>query len=59
MEHVLLLDMAILTGFKGSIDIEGWYDPVYRDAFEMTGQARALAYLKECRGGARYVPYVA
>ena len=45
-----------LAGFKGSIDIEGWHDPVYRDALEMTGQARALAYLKDCRGGTRYVP---
>ena len=45
-----------LAGFKGSIDIEGWHDPVYRDALEMTGQVRALAYLKECRGGTRYVP---
>ena len=44
------------AGFKGSIDIEGWHDPVYRDALEMTGQVRALAYLKECRGGRRYVP---
>ena len=48
-----------LAGFKGSIDVEGWHDPVYRDALEMTGQARALAYLKECRGGAHYVPDVA
>jgi sugar phosphate isomerase/epimerase len=38
-------------GFKGSIDIEGWHDPVYRDALEMTGQVRGLHYLKECRGG--------
>jgi sugar phosphate isomerase/epimerase len=45
-----------LAGFKGSIDIEGWHDPVYRDALEMTGQVRALAYLKECRGGPQFVP---
>lgn len=38
-------------GFKGSIDIEGWHDPVYRDALEMTGQVHALNYLKRCRGG--------
>ena len=38
-------------GFTGSIDIEGWHDPVYRDELEMTGQVRALHYLKECRGG--------
>ena len=40
-----------LAGWSGSIDIEGWHDPVYRDALEMTGQVRALNYLKECRGG--------
>jgi sugar phosphate isomerase/epimerase len=38
-------------GFKGSIDIEGWHDPVYRDDLEMTGQVHALKYLQWCRGG--------
>ena len=41
--------------FQGAIDIEGWHDPVYRDELEMTGQVRALRYLKECRGG-EFVP---
>jgi sugar phosphate isomerase/epimerase len=40
-----------MNGFTGSIDIEGWHDPVYRDDLEMTGQVRALHYLKACRGG--------
>jgi sugar phosphate isomerase/epimerase len=39
------------AGFQGSIDIEGWHDPVYRDELEMTGQVHALNYLKQCRGG--------
>jgi len=39
-------------GFRGSIDIEGWHDPVYRGDLEMTGQVHALQYLKWCRGGA-------
>lgn len=39
------------AGFKGSIDIEGWHDPVYKDALEMSGQVRSLNYLKDCRGG--------
>jgi len=39
------------NGYEGNIDIEGWHDPVYRGELEMTGQARALKYLKECRGG--------
>ncbi|MGC9452620.1 MAG: sugar phosphate isomerase/epimerase family protein [Oceanipulchritudo sp.] len=39
------------VGYTGSIDIEGWHDPVYRDDLEMTGQVHALQYLKRCRGG--------
>ena len=44
-----------LGGFKGSIDIEGWHDPVYRDLLEMTGQVHGLNHLKRCRGGS-FVP---
>lgn len=40
-----------LAGWTGSIDIEGWHDPVYRNALEMTGQVRALDYLRNARGG--------
>ncbi len=40
-----------LAGWSGSIDIEGWHDPVYRDELEMTGQVHALNHLKRCRGG--------
>lgn len=36
-------------GFQGSIDIEGWHDPVYRGELEMTGQVHGLNYLKGCR----------
>lgn len=36
--------------FKGSIDIEGWHDPVMRGNLEMTGQVAGLRYLKQCRG---------
>lgn len=39
-------------GFAGSIDIEGWHDPVYREEMEMMGQVHGLNYLKQCRGGA-------
>jgi sugar phosphate isomerase/epimerase len=42
-------------GYTGSIDIEGWHDPVYRDDLEMTGQVHGLNYLKRCRGG-DYIP---
>ena len=44
-----------LAGYKGTIDIEGWHDPVYRDGLEMTGQVHALNYLKTCRGGANFI----
>lgn len=39
------------VSYEGTIDIEGWHDPVYRGELEMTGQVAALKYLKECRGG--------
>lgn len=42
-------------GFRGSIDIEGWHDPIYRDELEMTGQVYGLNYLKRCRGG-EFIP---
>ena len=38
------------NGFRGSIDIEGWHDPVMRGDLEMSGQVRSLNYLKACRG---------
>ncbi|MFT5412916.1 MAG: sugar phosphate isomerase/epimerase [Verrucomicrobiales bacterium] len=37
------------VNFHGSIDIEGWHDPVYKDDLELSGQVHALAYLKSCR----------
>jgi sugar phosphate isomerase/epimerase len=43
------------SGYTGTIDIEGWHDPVYRGDLEMTGQVHALNYLKTCRGG-MFVP---
>ncbi len=43
------------NNFRGSIDIEGWHDPVYSGDLEMTGQVYGLNYLKACRGG-DYVP---
>ncbi len=42
-------------GYAGSIDIEGWHDPVYKNDLEMTGQVAGLNYLKQCRGG-NFVP---
>lgn len=42
------------AGFQGSIDIEGWHDPVFKDELEMTGQVHALNYLKSCRRDESY-----
>ena len=50
-----IISILRMAGYKGSIDIEGWHDPVYRGELEYTGQVRALNYLKECRGG-EWVP---
>lgn len=52
-----LISMLRMAGWRGSIDIEGFHDPVYRDALETTGQVASLDYLKRCRGG-RFVPNV-
>jgi sugar phosphate isomerase/epimerase len=46
-----IISILRMSGFKGSIDIEGWHDPVYRGEMEYTGQVHALRYLKNCRGG--------
>lgn len=39
------------SGYQGTIDIEGWHDPVYCGDLELTGQLHALRYLKNARGG--------
>jgi sugar phosphate isomerase/epimerase len=46
-----VISILRMAGYKGSIDIEGWHDPVYRDDLEMTGQVHGLRYLQQCRGG--------
>lgn len=46
-----IISILRMNNFQGSIDIEGWHDPVYREDLEMTGQVYALNYLKSCRGG--------
>ncbi|MDD4518877.1 MAG: sugar phosphate isomerase/epimerase [Limnochordia bacterium] len=46
-----LITILRQSNYQGTIDIEGFHDPVYRGELEMTGQVRSLHYLKECRGG--------
>jgi sugar phosphate isomerase/epimerase len=50
-----VISILRMAGYKGSIDIEGWHDPVYSGELEMTGQVHGLNYLKQCRGGT-FVP---
>ncbi|MEI6240909.1 MAG: sugar phosphate isomerase/epimerase [Planctomycetia bacterium] len=52
-----LISTLRMAGWRGSIDIEGFHDPVYRDVLETTGQVAALEHLKRCRGGS-FVPNV-
>ena len=51
-----VISILRMNGYKGSIDIEGWHDPVYRGDMEMVGQVHGLNYLKNCRGGSVEVP---
>ena len=46
-----VISILRMAGYKGSIDIEGWHDPIYKDELEMTGQVHGLRYLQQCRGG--------
>lgn len=46
-----IISILLMNGYQGSIDIEGYHDPVYRGSLELTGQIHALEYLKKCRGG--------
>ncbi len=51
-----VISILRMNNWQGSIDIEGWHDPVYRGELEMTGQVHALNYLKRCRGGSEFAP---
>lgn len=46
-----IITILRLNNYEGTIDIEGWHDPVYRGDLEITGQVHGLNYLKTCRGG--------
>lgn len=46
-----VIDILRFNNWTGSIDIEGYHDPIYRKELEWTGQVHALNYLKHCRGG--------
>ncbi|WP_304942531.1 sugar phosphate isomerase/epimerase family protein [Vallitalea guaymasensis] len=46
-----IISILRMNNYTGSIDIEGYHDPVYNGKLELTGQVHALNYLKQCRGG--------
>ncbi|MBI4976543.1 MAG: sugar phosphate isomerase/epimerase [Spirochaetes bacterium] len=50
-----IITVLMQNGYNGSIDIEGWHDPVHRGDLEMSGQVSGLRYLKQCRGG-EFIP---
>ena len=39
------------AGFTGSVDVEGFHDPVFKGDREIEGQVKSLHYLTECRAG--------
>lgn len=47
-----IIRLLRLSGYHGSIDIEGYHDPVWKDASEIEGQIKALHYLQSCRQAA-------
>ena len=51
-----VISILRMNGYRGTIDIEGWHDPAYKDELETTAQVHALNYLKHCRGGATAAP---
>jgi sugar phosphate isomerase/epimerase len=46
-----IVTILLQSGYKGTIDIEGYHDPVFKGDLELSGQVRGLKYLKDCRGG--------
>lgn len=50
-----IISILRLNNYEGTIDIEGWHDPVYKGELEIMGQVHGLNYLKFCRGG-DYIP---
>jgi len=49
-----IMTILTLSGFSGTIDIEGYHDPIFKDESEFMGQVYGLKYLKQCRGGDYY-----
>lgn len=46
-----VVTILMQAGYRGSLDIEGFHDPVHNQELELSAQVRALRHLKDCRGG--------
>lgn len=46
-----LIAVLRMSGWRGSIDIEGYHDPAFEGPLETTGQTAAYDHLFRCRGG--------
>lgn len=44
-----ILKILLENDYDGTVDIEGWHDPVFCGGKEWEGRANAFAYMKECR----------
>jgi sugar phosphate isomerase/epimerase len=55
-DWVEIMRILLRTGYEGTIDIEGWNDPVYRNERELEGQVLGLKHLKDCRSVAEKGP---
>ena len=45
----LIIRALVNSGYGGTIDIEGWHDPLYKADREIEGQVLALRHLQGCR----------
>jgi len=46
-----VVTILMQNNYRGSIDIEGFHDPVMRGELEYMAQVRGMQYLRDCRGG--------
>jgi sugar phosphate isomerase/epimerase len=46
-----VVTILMQNDYRGSIDIEGFHDPVMRGPLEYMAQVQGMKYLRDCRGG--------
>ncbi len=50
-----VVTILMQNDYRGTIDIEGFHDPVMRGPLEYMSQVQSIKYLKACRGGERVI----